>query len=82
MESSYDDDDDEDGTSKTSEKEKENDKAFEENIDNLLKEAQSIKLDVDADVDGEADKGIADVAADLDAMMAAADKELAELMKA
>lgn len=63
----------------TSEKEKENDKAFEENIDNLLKEAQSIKLDT-GDVDG-TDGDMADVAADLDAMMAAADKELAELMK-
>jgi len=73
----YDDDDADDDT--TTEKEKENDKAFEENIDNLLKEAQNIKLDV-GDVDGD-DKGMADVAADLDAMMAAADKELAELMK-
>ena len=80
LESSGFDDDDDDDANKTSEKEKENDKAFEENIDNLLKEAQSIKLDVDADVDD--DKGMADVAADLDAMMAAADKELAELMKA
>ena len=77
----YDDEDDDD-TSKTSEKEKENDKAFEENIDNLLKEAQSIKIDGVDELDGEADKNMADVAADLDAMMAAADKELAELMKA
>ena len=76
----YDDDDVDDDT--LTEKEKENDKAFEENIDNLLKEAQNIKLDADVDVDGEADKGMAEVAADLDAMMAAADKELAELMKA
>ena len=76
------DDDDADDTASTTEKEKENDKAFEENIDNLLKEAQNIKLDTDVDVDGEADKSMADVAADLDAMMAAADKELAELMKA
>ena len=77
----YDDEDDDD-TSKTSEKEKENDKAFEENIDNLLKEAQSIKIDGVDELDGDADKNMADVAADLDAMMAAADKELAELMKA
>lgn len=74
------DDDDTEGEGLTSEKEKENDKAFEENIDNLLKEAQNIKLDsVDVDVD---DTGMSDVVADLDAMMAAADKELAELMKA
>ena len=77
----YDDDETEDAVS--SEKEKENDKAFEENIDNLLKEAQSMKLDgVDDEADGDVDKGVADVAADLDAMMAAADKEFAELMKA
>jgi hypothetical protein len=83
LESSSDHFDDED-TEGASEKEKEKDKAFEDNIDNLLKEAQNIKLD-GADVDAVADdksKSVEDVAADLDAMMAAADKELAELMNA
>jgi hypothetical protein len=92
----YDDDDETEEGGMVSEKEKENDKAFEENIDNLLKEAQSMKLDgtddttsttnttsttpVDA-AGADGDSGLSDVAADLDAMMAAADKELAELMK-
>jgi hypothetical protein len=83
LESSSDHFDDEDADG-ASEKEKEKDKAFEENIDNLLKEAHNIKLD-GADVDAVADdksKSVEDVAADLDAMMAAADKELAELMNA
>lgn len=73
------------------EKEKASDKAFEENMDNLLKEAkedfQKFNIDGDGTVDtatssvGSEDAGLAEVAADLDAMMREADKELAELMK-
>jgi hypothetical protein len=92
-------DDDHDGPHGGSgkEKEKENDKAFEENIDNLLKEAnedvQNLKLDggggspsrgddtVGTSTSSDEDKSLADVAADLDAMMREADKELAALME-
>jgi hypothetical protein len=73
--------------------EKANDKLFEENIDNLLTEAkedfEKFKMTDDptmavlgsssADLE---DSGLADVAADLDAMMREADKEMAELMNA
>ena len=68
--------------------EQERDKAFEENIDNLLKEAQTdvanFSLDgTDTEPSSSADeKSLEDVAADLDAMMREADKELAELMSA
>ena len=76
------DEDDVDGS--TSKSSKNNDKEFEENIDNLLKEAQSLSLDgTDTDTtagDSAEDKSLADVAADLDAMMQKADQELAELM--
>lgn len=67
-------------------REKERDKEFEENMDNLLKEAEKdlemFKSDGTAETaDAEDDDGgLADVAADLDAMMKAADAELAELM--
>jgi hypothetical protein len=91
-------DDDHDGPhGGCKEKEKENDKAFEENIDNLLKEAQedvqNLKLDsgggspsrgddtVGTSTSSDEDKSLADVAADLDAMMREADKELAALME-
>jgi hypothetical protein len=71
--------------------EKDSDKAFEENIDNLLKEAQedfekvSTNMEDSSTLETEAsneDVALADVAADLDAMMREADKELEELMKA
>ena len=62
------------------------DKEFEENIDNLLKEATAdvanFTLDGDTEPSPSAEeKSLEDVAADLDAMMQEADKELAELMK-
>jgi len=65
-------------------KEKEKDKEFAENVDNLLKEVQqdlggSFEDTVDTAMDDSG--GLADVAADLDAMMRETDKELAELMK-
>ena len=71
-----------------SEEEREKDKAFAENIDNLLKEAAKDVAELRsstpetsvADEDLE-DSGLADVAADLDAMMREADKELQELMQ-
>jgi hypothetical protein len=65
------------------------DKDFEENMDNLLKEAEAdleqFKLDGDAskdtdDISVESDGALAEVAADLDAMMKQADAELDELM--
>jgi len=67
-------------------REKEKDKEFEQNMDNLLKEAEAdlekFKLDdngtLETDPDDHSD--LADVAADLDAMMKQADAELAELM--
>jgi hypothetical protein len=71
--------------SPSKEEELESDKAFEENIDNLLADAKedfgdflddSDNLDI-ADTTGD---GLEDMAADLDAMMKEADKELAELM--
>ena len=73
------------------EKERAEDKAFQENIDNLLTEAkedlEKFKMDDDATPDTAGtssadleDAGLADVAADLDAMMKEADKELAALM--
>ncbi|KAL7579404.1 hypothetical protein ACA910_014073 [Epithemia clementina (nom. ined.)] len=77
-------DDAEASSDKTNEQER--DKAFEENIDNLLKEAQTdvanFSLDGgDTEPSSSADeKSLEDVAADLDAMMREADKELAELM--
>uniref|UniRef100_A0A6U3C715 Uncharacterized protein n=1 Tax=Entomoneis paludosa TaxID=265537 RepID=A0A6U3C715_9STRA len=63
-------------------KDSNNDKEFEENIDNLLKEAQNFSLDDTETTAGDStdEKSLADVAADLDAMMQEADKELAELM--
>lgn len=64
-----------------SQKEKENDKAFEENIDNLLKEAQA---DADQLQTSSSDVDVAEtgssLTSDLDAMMQKADEELAELM--
>mmetsp|Transcript_17387 Transcript_17387/g.47477 ORF Transcript_17387/g.47477 Transcript_17387/m.47477 type:complete len:559 (-) Transcript_17387:64-1740(-) len=74
------DDHDEDGGVKV--KDSSNDKEFEENIDNLLKEAQNLSLDDTETTAGDStdEKSLADVAADLDAMMREADKELAELM--
>lgn len=67
------------------EKEKEKDKVFEENMDNLLKEAQEdlqkFKMDDTDTASGDTvDTDIGDMAADLDAMMKEADKELADLM--
>lgn len=68
------------------------DREFEQNIDTLLKDAKEdfgqYKLDDDDDETAEtstptptsADDDLADMAADLDAMMKEADKELAELM--
>jgi hypothetical protein len=88
--------DDMDGSGNASErvsKEKENDKAFEDNIDNLLKDAKADfeKFNVDgegtletdapsADSSAGDDNALADVAADLDALMKEADKELDELL--
>lgn len=66
--------------------EQERDKAFEENIDNLLKEAQtdvanfSLESGYTELLSSADEKSLEDVAADLDAMMREADKELAELM--
>jgi hypothetical protein len=66
------------------EKEKKNDKEFELNMDNILKEAQEdlkeFKMDGDDTLETSENSGIADMAADLDAMMREADKELEELM--
>jgi hypothetical protein len=82
------DDDDLDVPGST-EKEKQSDKAFEENIDNLLKEAQAdvenFRTGIESsnidDALSEVDEsGLSDVAADLDAMMKEADKELTALM--
>ena len=83
-------DDDLDG-SDSKEHEKANDRAFEENMDNLLKEAKAdlekLKMEDDSTLDtegtasGDLDtSALAEVAADLDAMMKEADKELSELM--
>lgn len=78
--------DDEDETT-SNEKEKENDKAFEENIDSLLKEAQAdvenFKLEkLDSADSSDDNRALEDVVGDLDAMMKKADQELADLMKA
>jgi hypothetical protein len=71
-------------------KEKENDKEFDQKMDNVLKEAQEdlqkYKMDGDETLETDtasadtADTDIADMAADLDAMMKEADKELSDLM--
>lgn len=88
------DDDDIDGhpdiPSNVSREEQENDKAFEQNIDKILKDAredfEKFKLDdstLETDSPSAGSSSIdelADVAADLDAMMREADKELEELM--
>ena len=82
-------DDDVEGTSAN---EKSDDKAFSDNIDNVLADLDSLKIDDDlngilnnagSDNNGEGwggDDGGGDGLDDLDAMLADADKELADLM--
>jgi hypothetical protein len=86
----YDDDMEDAGPVLEGKKEKENDKEFDQKMDNVLKEAQEdlqkYKMDGDETLETDtasgdtADTDIADMAADLDAMMKEADKELADLM--
>jgi hypothetical protein len=86
----YDDDMEGAGPVLKGKKEKESDKEFDQKMDNVLKEAQEdlqkYKMDGDETLETDtasgdtADTDIADMAADLDAMMKEADKELADLM--